>query len=219
MIAKELISTLIPSLKFKSTVGEALQLMDDLHIRHLPLVTKNELVAIVSENDVIDLDHKSTFVDFKHAYHTPVVHDKSHIYDIMRIMNDNNLSVIPVIDADNKYIGVVALNDLLKFFAESASFSESGSIIVLEIDKNNYSLSQVARIVESENASIINSFITSNKDSNKIELTLKINRQEISPIIATFVRFDYIIKASFTESEYIEQLKENYEAFMHYLNV
>jgi acetoin utilization protein AcuB len=116
-------------------------------------------------------------------------------------------------------MGVVALNDLLKYFAETASFSETGSIIVLEIDKNNYSLSQIARIVESENASILNSFITSNRDSNQIELTIKINRQEISAILSTFVRFDYTIKASFTESDFIEQLKENYDSLMHYLKV
>jgi acetoin utilization protein AcuB len=219
MIAKELISAEIPSLKLKSTISEALLLMDDHHLRHLPLVSKNHIVTIVSESDLLDLDPNSNFTNYRHSYAIPSVHDKNHIYDIMRIMNDNNLTVIPVIDAESKYMGVVALNDLLKYFAETASFSETGSIIVLEIDKNNYSLSQIARIVESENASILNSFITSNRDSNQIELTIKINRQEISAILSTFVRFDYTIKASFTESDFIEQLKENYDSLMHYLKV
>ncbi len=219
MIAKELISAEIPSLKLKSTVKEALLLMDDHHIRHLPLVSKNHIVTIVSESDLLDMDPNANFTNYRYTYTIPAVQDKNHVYDIMRTMNDNNLTVIPVIDSNSKYLGVVALNDLLKYFAETASFSEPGSIIVLEIDKNNYSLSQIARIVESENASIINSFITSNKDSNQIELTIKINRQEISPILSTFVRYDYIIKASFTESDFIEQLKENYESLMHYLKV
>ena len=149
----------------------------------------------------------------------PYVHDSDHIYETMRLLNDYRLTLVPVVDADNNYMGVVSLHDLLKYFAETASFSEPGSVVVLEVNKHNYSLSQIARIVEAENARILNSFITSQPDSTELEITLKINRLDISRILGAFNRFGYEIKASFTESEYVDSLQEHYDSFMSYMNV
>ena len=108
----------------------------------------------------------------------PYVHDRDHIYDIMRLLNEYRLTMIPVVDKDQNYLGVVTLHDLLKYFAESASFSEHGSVIVLSVNRHNYSLAQIARIVESEGGIILNSFITSSPDSTELQITLKINQRQ-----------------------------------------
>jgi acetoin utilization protein AcuB len=115
--------------------------------------------------------------------------------------------------------GVVTQEDLLNYFATTFSFTEPGSILVLEINKRDYSLAEVARIVESENAVILSTFITSRPESLKMEVTIKINLQNIQPIIATFQRFDYLIKASFNEAEYMDSLKDRYDSLMTYLNI
>ncbi len=129
------------------------------------------------------------------------------------------LTLIPVVDDEQNYIGLVTMEGLLQYFARAASFSKLSSIIVLEMNKRDYHLLQMARIVESEGAIILSSFITSNADFTRLDVTLKINQQNVQSIIATLGRFDYEVKAFFNEGEYIDGLKERYDGLMVYLNM
>ncbi len=219
MIARDLISEDIVSLKTSNTGEDALTLMSDYHVRHLPIVNNKQLLGLISEEEIFEYDANEAVGSYLLKMHHPYVHDRDHIYDIMRLLNEYRLTVIPVVDKDNNYLGVVSLPDLLKYFAESASFSEPGSVIVLTVNKHDYTLSQIARIIESEGAIILNSFITSSPDSTELEITLKINRSDISSILATFTRFGYDITASFSESEYMDSLQEHYDSLMTYLSV
>jgi hypothetical protein len=91
--------------------------------------------------------------------------------------------------------------------------------LVLELNIHDYSLSEIARIVESNDAKILSLYISSHIDSNKLELTVKINRTDLSPIIQTFNRYNYTIKASFHQSEYVDDLKDRFDSFMSFLNI
>lgn len=219
MIAKELISEEIVPLRTSDTGEDALAMMSDFHVRHLPIVNGTQLLGLISEDEIFELDHEESVGSYKLKMTHPFVYDRNHIYDIMRLLNEYKLSLIPVVDKNQTYLGVVTLEDLLKYFAESASFGEHGSVIVLTVNRFNYSLSQIARIVESENTVILNSFITSTPDSTELDITLKLNRADISKILSSFRRFDYEIKASFSESEYIDSLQEHYDSLMSYLSV
>ena len=219
MIAKDLISEEIVPLRTSDTGEDALAMMSDFHVRHLPIVNGSQLLGLISEDEILEFDAEESVGSYTLKMTHPFVYDRNHIYDIMRLLNEYRLTLIPVVDKHQTYLGVVTLEDLLKFFADSASFGEHGSVIVLTVNRYNYSLSQIARIVESENAIILNSFITSTPDSTEIDITLKLNRSDISKIMASFRRFDYDIKASFSESEYIDSLQEHYESLMSYLSV
>ena len=219
MIARDLISEDIVSLKTSNTGDDALALMSEYHVRHLPIVNNKQLLGLISEEEIMEFDTDEPVGSYPLNMLHPYVNDRDHIYDIMRLLNEYRLTVIPVVDKENDYLGVVSLHDLLKYFAESASFSERGSVIVLMVNKHSYSLSQIARIVESEGAIILNSFITSSPDSTELQITLKVNRPDINTILATFGRFGYDITASFSETEYMDSLQEHYDSLMHYLNV
>jgi CBS domain-containing protein len=219
MIAKELISEEIVPLRTSDTGEDALAMMSDFHVRHLPIVNGTQLLGLISEDEIFEFDPEESVGSYKLKMTHPFVYDRNHIYDIMRLLNEYKLSLIPVVDKNQTYLGVVTLEDLLKYFAESASFGEHGSVIVLTVNRFNYSLSQIARIVESENTVILNSFITSTPDSTELDITLKLNRSDISKILSSFRRFDYEVKASFSESEYIDSLQEHYDSLMSYLSV
>lgn len=219
MIAKDLISEEIVPLRTSDTGDDALAIMSDFHVRHLPIVNGTQLLGLISENEILEFDTEESVGSYPLKMTHPFVYDRNHVYDIMRLLNEYHLTLIPVIDKAHNYLGVVTLEDVLKFVAESASFGEHGSVIVLTVNRFNYSLSQIARIVESENAIILNSFITSMPDSTELDITLKLNRSDISKILASFRRYDYDVKASFSESEYIDSLQEHYESLMSYLSV
>jgi acetoin utilization protein AcuB len=219
MIARELISEEIVPLRTSDTGDDALAKMDEHHVRHLPIVNNKQLLGLLAEDEIFEFDTTEPVGSYTLKMSHPYVHDTDHIYETMRVLHEYRLTLVPVVDRDNNYMGVVSLHDLLKYFAESASFSEPGSVVVLEANRHNYSLSQIARIVESENGVILNSFITSQPDSTELEITLKINRPDISRILKTFNRVGYDVKATFSEEDYLDSLQENYDSLMSYLSV
>ncbi len=219
MIARHLISENIVPLKAFQRGKDALDAMNEHHVRHLPIVEQDELLGLISEDEIFDSDAQQKLYNYPLTIAHPFVYDTDHIYEIMRYLYESKLTLIPVINKEKKYLGSVTLDDLLKYFAESTSLSEHGSVVVLTVPKKTFSLSEIARIVESEHGIVLNSFINSVANIDEIDVTLKINRQDISPILATFERFDYEIKAAFSESEYVNQLQENYDSLMSYLNV
>ena len=127
--------------------------------------------------------------------------------------------LFPILDENNNYLGSITLSSLFKNYVSCAAFIQPGSILVLEIDKRNYSLSEIARIVESENKVILSSLLSSNGESDQLEITLKLNSAQIQNLIATFERFGYHIKATFDEEDFMDTLKNRYESLMTYLNV
>ncbi len=221
MIAKDLISALIPPLKTTDSGEKALRWMADFHVRHLPIVEEGKLIGVVSEDDILDYDFVGNHFAFQQhaALKRPVVSETDHIYDVIKVMVGQNLSVVPVIDDTERYMGVITLESLVQYFANALSMTELGAVIVLEISRRNYSLSEIARIAESEQIIILSSYITSNPQDATIEVTLKVNQQNIGRLIATFERFDYVVKAYFQEADYYDSLKEHYDSLMSYLNV
>ncbi|MFT5762948.1 MAG: acetoin utilization protein AcuB [Saprospiraceae bacterium] len=219
MIAANLLSQTIVPLKTSDTGEEALSFMSDFYVKHLPIVNNKQLLGLISEDDIMNNDIMEAVGSFQLSMSRPYVKNRDHIFEVMRIMSEFNLTVIPVVDEEDNYLGMISQDDLLRFFARIGSFTEPGSIVVLEMSKQDYSLAQISRVVESENAAVLSSFITTNLDSTKIDVTIKVNRPEISNMLATFQRFDYTVKASFQESEYFETLKDRYDSLMSFLNV
>jgi hypothetical protein len=134
-------------------------------------------------------------------------------------MSSLKLSVIPVLNDKDQYLGLIHLSTLLQHFAEMASMKESGGLLVLELNIHDYSLSEISRIVESNDGKILSLYISSHIDSTKLEVTIKINKTDLSSIIQTFNRYNYTIKASFHQSEYVDDLKDRFDSFMSFLNI
>jgi signal-transduction protein with cAMP-binding, CBS, and nucleotidyltransferase domain len=219
MIAESLISTDIIPLQTSDRGETALEMMSEFYIRHLPIVNNQQLLGLISEDDVLNYDVHEAIGSYSLSLIRPYAMISDHIYELMRLMAELRLTVIPVVDHDQNYQGVVSMEDLLQYFAQTASFTEPGSILILEVPRRDYSLAEIARLVESEQATILNVFITGHPESARITVTLKINLLEIGRIVATFERFEYVVNASFTESEYVDSLKERFDSLMSYLNV
>lgn len=219
MTAESLVSDSVIPLRTSDTGDEALGMMGDFYIRHLPVVNNTQLLGILSEDDILNNDVEEAVGSYQLSLpHMRVLAD-DHIYEVMRMLADFKLTIVPVVDQQGNYTGLITLSDLLQFFAKTSSFQDTGSIIVLEVPRRDYSLVEIARIVESEGAYILSSFLSSPSDTAVFDVTIKVNSQDIFSILNTFERFEYQIKASFNESVYHEALKERYDALISYLNV
>lgn len=219
MIAFELISDLaIPAIP-EDTVAQALSMMSVYHVKHLPVVSNNILLGILSEEDATNHHPDTKIRDVKVGNIYSFVNKRDHIFEVLSKLAENRTTILPVVDDEEKFLGIITQDDLIVYLASSFSFKEPGAIIVIETSKRGYSLSEIARIVELENISVLASFITELPDSQMVLLTLKFNSSETGAVISALERYDYNIKASFTEEEYTDDLKDRYDQLMNYLNV
>jgi len=219
MLAKTLISKTIVPLKTSDTGEFALGCMSDYNVNHFPIVNNQQLLGLISDQDIMDSDIAEAIGSYSLALTQAHVQGDEHLYEVMRLLSEHQLTVIPVVDEDNNYVGVITQSDLIKFFADTGSFSEPGSIVVLEIVKSDYSMAEISQIVESEGGVILSSFITTNLDESVMDVTLKINKNQIQSIIANFERYSYKIKFSYQEAEEFDTVRERYDSLMSYLNV
>lgn len=219
MTATELTTDIILPLQTTDKGEEALGVMSDFYLRHLPVVENGKLVRIISEDDLLDSDPEAEIGHYKLMQVPPAVRAEDHLYDVMKILARHDLTIVPVVDAELNYIGMATAEDVLKTFSESGSFKDPGAIIVLSMHRHDYSLAEIARIVESEGVLILSNFVRSFPDSSKIEVTIKLNSETVGAIIATLERYDYHIKASFNEREFKDALMDRYDSLMNYLNV
>lgn len=219
MIAKQLKSQTIPPLKTSDTGDAGLTIMQLYNVSHLPIVNNEVLLGILSEEDILNHNAEEAIGSYGLALSDSFVYEDEHIFEVMSKVAKSKLSVIAVIDHDERYVGMITLEALLQYYAGSFSFKEPGSILILETTKRNYSLHEIARIVEEESAAVISCFLTDHENPLNIYVTLKINKHEISHIIASFERYEYGIKASFTKEEYFDSLQDRYDSLIKYLSV
>lgn len=220
MIASELIVDLLPPLKPKETCEKAMKWMSEFKLSHLPVVNGNEFVGIVSEENLYDLNNPSApIVESGAQLIKTFVHADDHIFEVMKAMSENNLTIVPILDKQDNYIGATTLSHLMNLTTNTTSVKEPGGVIVLEVNENDYSLAQIAQIVESNNAKILSSYITSSPESTKMEITLKINVQDLGRIIQTFERYEYSIIESYQENDDDDDLQNRYDQLMKFLDL
>lgn len=220
MTARTLIAHDIPALTVEQTGREAFHMLNDYHVKHLPVVANGKLVGLLSEEDIFN--HKLSSPLSEHDFTVlPLfqVSENEHVFEVIKIMGLHRLTVIPVVDVDGKYLGLVQQNDVLRYFAHTASLAEHGAVLVLEMPRRDYALSTIARIFEEEKVNILSAFVTSVSNEEQIELTLKLDRLDLSRAIASLERHEFEVKESFGETDRSELLRERYDALMHYLNV
>lgn len=220
MLAKDLLSDIVVALKPSDSGAMALRLMDEQRVFHLPVVKHKNLLGLISETAINSMGNlNQTISDSKIPLIRPYVLYTQHFYDVIRIMASEQLSLVPVLDQKNHYLGCITIERLAGLMADISAVKQPGGIIVLEVNNQSYSLSEIARIVESNDAKVLSAYITSFPESSRLEVTIKVNVLDISSVIQTFNRYNYIITASFSEDSKMDDLLESrYESLMNYLN-
>lgn len=220
MLAGDLITDEVPPLKMTDTVELALDWMEQFKVSHLAVVKDRELIGLVSETELLDYEHPEEQITASKLHlMRPAIHYYQHVYDLMRLMSSMNLTLIPVIDEKEMYKGCITLQGMVQNLANMASVQNPGGVIVLEMNQHDYSVTQIGSIIEGNEAKILSLHVSSQPDSTKIEVTIKVNRENLSGIIQTFNRYNYSVKAAFQNELYNRGLDDRLNEFMHFLNI
>jgi acetoin utilization protein AcuB len=220
MLAVELISDAIPPIHTSDTIQKAVDRMIEFRIRHLPIVNEDQFLGLLAESDLLaETDHQTPIGALGLSLVNPYVLEEQHIYDVIRLFYEQKLTVVPVLDIKKNYSGMISINAMNQYFARLTSVEQPGGIIVLEINNKNNSLAHMSQIIESDNAQILSSYVRTFPDSTRMEVTLKVNKQDISAIIATFLRYEYNVKATFNHTDGHDNSMDRYDSLMNYLNL
>jgi len=221
MLAKELISDIIPQLKTSDTGIKALIWMEIFRVSHLPIVNNNDFLGLISDADIYNLNEADQSIGAHPlSLIRPFVYKDQHVYEVYNLISKLNLSLVPVLNENNQYLGSITLQDLSANFSNLSAISEPGAIIVLELSIHYYLLTEIAQIVESNDSKILSLYVSTFKESTKLNITLKLNTTNLTSIVQTFERYGYHIKASFLEDEELNQFyDERFDSFMNYLDI
>ncbi|MCZ2100284.1 MAG: CBS domain-containing protein [Chitinophagales bacterium] len=220
MTAKELLSQSILPVKTSDKGQLVLERMQVYHVSHLPIVNHDKLLGIVSEDDILIHNPDEAIGSYRLMHQQIQCTENDHIFDLMTKIGAFKLTLIPIVSKDNEtYLGVVTLEDVLKYFAVQFSFTDPGSILVIETSVHNYLLSEIIRLAEAEDITVLSSFTTSLPNSNKVYITLKLNAQDIFAYKASLERFGYEVYATFSDAEFGDTLQDRYDSLMSYLNL
>ena len=220
MFAQDCIDTSIPFVRLTDTAGYALELMEEYKTDNLAVVDDNAVFAgIISENILLECDDILSIDKLKENLLQHKVFEGTHIFDVLKISVEHSTYFLPVVNSENEYIGITTPKKLLNVLAMNSSLSTNGGIIVLELETKNYSLTEISKIVESNNAMILHSMLATSVNQHQVQVSLKINKNDLKDIQATFERYQYTVLAVLHQSEYETQLKERYDSLMKYLEV
>ncbi len=202
------------------TVETVLLWMEESKLSQLPLVDeKGELQGLVFEEDLLAADPDLKIADLKVMRPVAYVKSSQHYYDVIKLLAETGLSMVPVITEEKEYLGAISLKEVIRALGGTATMSEPGAVIVLEVRQRDYSLLQIANIVEGNDCKILSSYITSYKESEFMDVTLKLNNSNIDGVLQTFSRYSYVVKESFQESNYQDVLRRRYDELMNYINM
>ena len=221
MVAKDLISEIIPPLRTSDSGQTAPNWMEIFRISHLPIVNNHDFLGLISDTNIFDMNqpeepignHSLTLIK-------PFVTVDQHLFEVIGLASRLKLTVVPVLDKKNHYKGVITTNDLIRYIAGISSMDQPGGIIVIEVVDRDYSLSQIAQIVESNNMRVLSMYITSPPESTRLEVTIKVNTYDLTSVIRTFERYNYEVKTWVTTDDSMDHFySERFDLLMKYLNI
>ncbi len=220
MLAIELNNNIIPQLQLNDTVGKALQLINDFKVSHLPVVSEEKYLGLISEEDLLDADNKKMHIQLlRNDFIDISIKENEHFLQAVNISNQYQTSVVPVVNEEKELLGSISGQTLLRILGNFSGAQEIGGIIVLEMERSQFIISEISRIVESNDATILHLNTTVQPETGLLSVTIHINKKELSLIVAAFERYEYDVIYYFGEQKFENEIHSNYRHLMNYLDI
>ena len=220
MLAVELNNNDIPQLQLQDTVAKALQLFSDFKVSHLPVVAEEKFVGLISEEDLLDANNKNMLIELlQKDFILASINENDHFLQAVNISNQYQTNIVPVINFDKELIGTISGQTLLRTLGYFSGSQEIGGIIVLEMERNQFTISEISRIVESNEATVLHLNTTLQPETGLLRVTIHINKKELSAVIAAFERYEYDVIYYFGEEKFENEIQSNYRHLMNYLDI
>ena len=200
------------------TIADVQDFFEDVMFSHFPVLENDVFIGSISRENLETFDFDKTIANYKYSLDPSFVRENAILLDVLEVFSKNNTNLLPVLNDDNKYLGYYEVEDIFKNFQSTPFLSESGNIIIVRKAIIDYSMSQIAQIIESNNGKMLGAYV-SDSDFTNIEITIKINTGDVNDIIQSFRRYDYEILSNHQLDDYLLVLKENASYLEKYLSI
>ncbi len=212
------ILTTIPVFQIEESLEDVIQFFKDTTFSHVAITEKNRFLGVLGENDVENFEPNKKIVDYRYSLDSFLVRKETGWLDVLEVFARNEANLLPVLDTQDKVIGYYDLTDIVGVFIDTPFFTEPGSVLVVAKGSKDYSFSEIAQIVESNNTKFIGGFITDMKN-DVVQVTIKIGTSHINEVAQTFRRYNYTIVYGNNDDQFLEDLKQRSDYLAKYLNV
>lgn len=202
----------------QQSIVTAQDFFEELPFSHFPVIEEEVYIGSISSEDIETFATDKKVGDYRYAFERFFARTNMIWLDVLEIFAKNHTNLVPVLDETNKYVGYYEIEDVIKFFHETPFLKEAGRIIIVKKGILDYSMSQIAQIVESNNGKLLGMFV-SDSNTDSIQITMKINIGAMNEIIQSFRRYNYEILSEHQEDNYINTLKERSDYLDKYLNI
>ena len=219
MLSKEILIKQIPVLKSTDKGSLALSLMEEYKLKHLPVVDDGKYTCLVTERDIFSMENIENQVKGL-CFFAPYVVEDTHILEVLRIMNLDKLTLLPVIDQKGQFMGAITLPVLIEKLSEITNAESNGALIAIEISLQDYDLSNIIRLVESNNSKVLCLFSYLVKETERLIVVLKIDSEDASAVLRSFERFNYSVVYYFQKQSLTDDIQRNrLDELMYYLQM
>jgi len=220
MLTAELINNNIPRLQLQDSISKALQLTSDYRVTHLPVVSEEKYLGMISEDDLLDVEEEKGTIEFlQHTFIKAFVKENEHFLNAVKCSNQFETTIVPVINDEKELVGVITVTDLLKALGDFSGANEIGGIIILEMERLQFAISEISRIVESNDATILHLNSTIQPDTGLLTVSLHLSKKEIAAIVSSFERYEYDVIYYFGDEKFENEIHSNYRHLMSYLDI
>lgn len=219
MLVEQYISTSSPTLQNSATLQEAMKILEDYDLSHIPVLEGNILLACMPSYCTEEYADSNIPIDsLRSEMEFFSLNQEDNILDALSILSQFESNMVPIVDHDNHYVGILTGENLLYNMGHTPFCQEPGTTLVVSTNHRDYSLSTITQIVESNNARLLGAFVSAVRE-NQIFVTLKISSREIIPILNDLKRFNINVEAGLHEEPYEDELKARYNSLMNYLKL
>jgi acetoin utilization protein AcuB len=220
MYARDIVSEGVKPLEISDSGESAIVRMHEYNVNQLPVTDGDKYVGMINMEEIVALRHLNDPIrDLELTLKRPYVYENAHLFEIIKAAVEYSVKVVPVLSPDGKYIGLITAEACVKAFARQQSVMDEGGIITLTVPLKDFQLSEIARIVEGNSAAILAYYSHAEQSDSTVDVTLKLNTTAVSPIISALERYGYQVDSVYNDDNYNENVKDNYDALMKYLDV
>jgi CBS-domain-containing membrane protein len=219
MLAASIAIKGLPMLHMEDTVSFALQCMEDFDVQHLAVVKDDYFIGLANKSDLLDANEQNNIGSLSDQLPRLCIAGSAHFLAALDLFTKHHLSLLPVLNEQQECIGIITQQHLNDNVAQFLGVAQPGAILVLSVSPFQYSLAEMSRLVETNNAQIVQLNTFFDEASGALVVTLKLNRDDAGAIIATFQRYDYQVLHYFGNSPLNNDIEEHYHHLMNYLDV
>ncbi|CAN5265607.1 hypothetical protein BH09BAC2_BH09BAC2_01220 [soil metagenome] len=220
MLAGDIHTNLIPQLRLDDSVAKALQLITDYRVSHLAVVSDEKYLGLISEDDLLDAENNKMPIEgLQNDFILAFIKETEHFLQAVNFSNQYHTNVVPVVNDEKELTGTITTGVLLKTLGDFSGAQEIGGLIILEMERSQFAISEISRIVESNDATILHLNTTINAVTGLLTVTIHLNKKELSAIVAAFERYEYDVIYYFGDENFENQVQNNYQNLINYLEI